>query len=317
MEKSETAVYAGVVGIAGRPRLLGALLLLAGAAVFGGALVAPWIHRALVAVGRSYGGLAALRDLPFERVAGRCAQAILLLGLVPAFRWGGLCRWADLGLSPGRTGGQDLVAGFLAGVAMILGVGLAGWGLGVYQAGSLARLPGVVLFLPAALAVACLEEILFRGGVYRSLRVMGGVWPAALASSLVFSAVHFAAPVPTVGVAHAHWDSGLRLIPDTFRMVHASHHYFPFMVTLLLMGIALCLLAERRGSLYPVIGLHAGWIWALRGMAKAFERDPGRWPTIFGAGDQLAKGYAAAAAMVLLVLGLALWPLPAAAGKDP
>jgi membrane protease YdiL (CAAX protease family) len=87
-----------------------------------------------------------------------------------------------------------------------------------------------LLVLSAALtcvvAPVC-EEILFRGYIFTALRNWKGTWPAALITGLAFGGVH-------VGSAPA-----VDLIP------------------LAALGVALCLLYRRTGSLYPCIAAHS------------------------------------------------------------
>jgi uncharacterized protein len=69
------------------------------------------------------------------------------------------------------------------------------------------------------------EEFFFRGYFFGSLRRLG-LWPAAGLTGLAFGLVHvFGSPIA-------------------------------FIVPLALLGLGLCLLRERTGSLYPGIGLH-------------------------------------------------------------
>jgi membrane protease YdiL (CAAX protease family) len=71
------------------------------------------------------------------------------------------------------------------------------------------------------------EEVFFRGFFFTALRNRFGPWPAALATGVVFGAVHF-------GSAPAGY-----LVPLGF------------------LGVVLCLVYWQTGSLYPCIGLHA------------------------------------------------------------
>ena len=91
--------------------------------------------------------------------------------------------------------------------------------LGLIVAGAM-----VILVAPAA------EEFFFRGFFYRALRSRFALVPAAVIDGVLFGAIH--------------WDfstaEGLLLIPP-----------------LALLGFIFCLVYERTGSLFPVIGLHA------------------------------------------------------------
>jgi len=82
---------------------------------------------------------------------------------------------------------------------------------------------GVLLAFVAPLA----EELFFRGFVFGVLRERIGVVAGALATGVVFGLVHVAgSPIETVGV-------------------------------LVILGVLLCLLYEKSGSLLPCIALHA------------------------------------------------------------
>jgi uncharacterized protein len=92
------------------------------------------------------------------------------------------------------------------------------------------RHSAALLVLSAALTCVVApvgEEILFRGYIFTALRNWKGTWPAALLTGLAFGAVH-------VGSAPA-----ADLVP------------------LAALGVALCLLYRRTGSLYPCIAAHS------------------------------------------------------------
>jgi len=90
---------------------------------------------------------------------------------------------------------------------------------------SAAALVAVCLLTCAIAPIA--EEFFFRGFFFTALRNRFGPWPAALATGVVFGAVH-------AGSAPAGY-----LVPLGF------------------LGVVLCLVYWQTGSLYPCIGLHA------------------------------------------------------------
>ncbi len=83
----------------------------------------------------------------------------------------------------------------------------------------------VVAAFTCVMAPIC-EELFFRGYFFRALRNWHGVWPAALLTGLVFGGVH----------------AGSAPVGD--------------LVPLAALGVILCLLYERTGSLYLCIALH-------------------------------------------------------------
>ena len=291
--------------------MLWALVAVVSGALAVGALLAPVVHTGLVALGRAVAELSFLRNISFEQVASRCVLVSIAVGFLPTMCRVGARNRADLRLV--RESGWLRRIGLWAflGVGSIVLILAGGWFLGAYVPphGFGGRdLFSVAMFVGGALFVASIEEIFFRGALYGGIRKVFGPCAGMLGSSLLFSIVHFAKPVPQIGIAHAHWYSGLRLIPDTFRIVHASYHYFPYMLTLLLMGIVLCMVVERTGSLYAAIGLHAGWIWAMRASTSFLLPQDGRLDVFFGRGGELATGYVATLTMAGILFGmLVIW----------
>ena len=84
--------------------------------------------------------------------------------------------------------------------------------------------PKLVMMALAVLAAPLAEEIFFRGLIFASLRARLGFWPAALASALIFGAVHMS---------------------------------LAQFASLALLGFAMAWLYNRTGSLWPSIAMHA------------------------------------------------------------
>jgi uncharacterized protein len=84
----------------------------------------------------------------------------------------------------------------------------------------------VVTALLVIVIAPVVEEFFFRGFLYRSFRTSLGVWPAALLAGGIF------------GVIHAL--TGIAAVP-----------------ILIVLGVVLCLVYERSGTLYAPIAMHA------------------------------------------------------------
>jgi membrane protease YdiL (CAAX protease family) len=82
----------------------------------------------------------------------------------------------------------------------------------------------IAIFLIAAVSPVC-EELFFRGFVFAGLRSRWSLWPAALVSGLVFGLVHAPTGITTV-------------------------------IPLAGLGVALCWLYNRTGSLWPCVLVH-------------------------------------------------------------
>lgn len=282
------------------------------ACLLGGALLAPQVMKVILWLGRHVESLQSLRDVEFERVATRTVLVLTAVTLWPLLKHLRMARLDRVGLQLARGWRRQAGGYFLVGLASLGVLYVVGWASGAYtiaMPGSSSWLWKLLAILIGASVASLLEEVVFRGLLFGVWRRSGGLWIAVIWSSLLFSLVHFVRPEPVVGVAHPHWYSGVLLIPSMLRPVHATFHYLPLMVTLFLMGVGLCLVVERYQSLWPAIGLHAGWIAALRGCDMWLVRNTDRLPFWFGGTEGMAKTYATLV-FALVVCGWACVSLP-------
>lgn len=164
----------------------------------------------------------------------------LYIGLLYLVLLGATARaWHVAGPAPGSPGlGPPRLAGLVAGLAVGVGgavlhralLALGGWWTSPDPA-----LRAVLEALLVAPLLAFAEEILFRGYLFGVLREELGRSRAYLLGNAFFAVVHLFRP-----------GDGL------FKAVYG--------VGLFLGGAVLCRLTEASGSLWPAIGLHAGWI---------------------------------------------------------
>ncbi len=197
------------------------------------------IRSALVDAGPHRDGIVgvAVRGTPpvVSLTATFAQDAVLVAGsvLAAAMAAGRRLRPADLGLRPARpvSAAGLVLAGYGAFVVLA-----AAWTSALHitdrenvpvQLGtrdSTAALVGAA-FLVCVVAPVC-EELFFRGFLFGALR-RHGLWAATLVTGLAFGAAH------------------------------AASSPIGFIVPLAALGMILCLLYERTGSLYPCIALHA------------------------------------------------------------
>jgi membrane protease YdiL (CAAX protease family) len=173
-------------------------------------------------------------------------ECCLLLTMLPLSRSRHI-RGRDLGLKtvPGARSVGLAVLGLFA-----YGLSSAGWNVLVRPgrvSGTFAQIneqPVSVIVLAGMAAVVfapLVEEIFFRGLLYRSMRNRMSVLPAALAAGALFGAIH--------------WQYPLAVRPE-----------------LMFFGVITALMYERTGSLLPGIALHSyvdssGFVFALTGNA--------------------------------------------------
>jgi membrane protease YdiL (CAAX protease family) len=195
-----------------------------------------------------------------------------------------------------RTGrGRSLwLNGVALGVLSLLLVVLIGWACGAYYLhvdDKIKSVGKILIVVLGAVAVGFFEEALFRGLLFGGLRRSMGVWAAAIVSSLLFMAVHFARPNPPISPTYGQWNSGLEMFQHMFYTGHTIGHYFPFMLTLFLMGLVLCLIYVRHGSILMAVGLHTGWVLVIRMSGYLFNRDRDHLPILYGEGEVISETY--------------------------
>lgn len=293
----------------GRARVVLHIVLFFAAALLLGALCAPHVFNLTVHLGRQWPALERLRDVEFEKVANRCVLIALLLAIIPALKVGGLTSLERLGLKAGVPWAKQVAMGWVVGAVMIAGIFVAGLLTKAYtvEGGwSADVLAKVLVYFIGALVVSLIEEPLFRGAVFGLLRKGFGVFVGSMVASVIFAAVHFASPEPAVGVVHGRWNSGLYLLRYMFTSVDLRWGFGFMFITLFLLGMTLCLLYQHFGNLYVAIGMHAGWIWAMRIGEYFFERNRTCLTMLFGPSMTMAKS-GLAMLMAAAVLAVVAW----------
>ena len=133
--------------------------------------------------------------------------------------------------------------------------------------------------LAAAVTVAFIEEIFFRGIIFKGLREdLPAVW-AYLFASLFFAAIHFIQPAEEIAASAAGPLTGFRHAFQSFHSFLDPAALLPGLLGLALIGAVLCYAFERTGTLYISMGLHAGWIFGLKsfGAFGRFTREGLGW----------------------------------------
>jgi len=294
---------------------LGRAALLALAAVLLAAALAPWVF----AVTQRLPWLA---QYPFRRVFDRTAMVVLVLGFALCWRWLQV-RFAVRSLLRRRRAVGRSLAWFAIGAACIwllvavqFGVGLRG-----FRHPELWKvLAAAVVALGSAACVAALEETVFRGFMLHALMDKLGRYRGILLTSVIFATLHlftldyFLAPIRNVALDGTRWYEGFRLLALFLRPLATPLRVMPGLIGLLLAGWLLAELTARTRSLWPAIGLHAGWVWAIKTSGRVWKYyDPT--PAAAGPAWLFGEKYAAAGllgwlmvgALILVVNGLAAY----------
>lgn len=150
-----------------------------------------------------------------------------------------------------------------------------------------------------------MEEVFFRGMLFFGILRSGGRIKAYLLANLFYSALHFVKPGEEYFLNHLDVFAGVRHLLTTFQPFLDPLSLLPGITGLFLIGVALSYALERTGSLYLSIGLHAGWIVAIKSVRIVGDytrRDLG-W--LFGATDpKIVSGVATWIGILLVILAV-------------
>ena len=272
------------------------LLLFIVVALSVAALLSPWVFL----LAKSF---AAWRHGPsFEQIfAGLfiAAGAILVLASPSLLR---LKLLRDAGIAAKDR--AHVLYGFVLAVASMALLGFV-----MYLSGALA--PGVsdplssVLrslgkALMTAMMVGFLEELFFRGILFRGLLEDSRPAIAFAAANLFYSASHFFKPPENFITGGIDPFAGFRFLALCLAPFLDPPAILPGLIGLFIIGIVLSYALLRTGSLYLAIGLHAGWIFGIKALPLfgEFSREDLGW--IFGAKPKLVSGVVTWAGILLV-----------------
>jgi membrane protease YdiL (CAAX protease family) len=278
-----------------RPAL--ALLAFLAFVFLGAPLAAPWVQEGLQAAG--------FPNIPFRRVVSRCLMIFALIGLWPLMKALEVRSLREAGLGNHPRWATDLAAGLLV-----------GWGL-LALAGGLCLLVGaaelddrvsVIAKLPSAassaIAVAFLEEVLFRGAIMTAFcRVWGpatGLWT----SSALYAILHFfsrPADPPTID-----WQSGFFVLGGMLQGFIDFQQVIPGFLSLTLLGVILGLAFRKTKALYMSMGIHAGIVFGAKLFAAAANSAPLANVWLWGT-EKLIDGWFAFLLLVGVTIGFMRW----------
>ncbi len=210
---------------------------------------------------------------------------------------------SQLGLKPFRDNYQDLLRGSAIALASVITVAILMSWLGIFT--PFFRLPPSVALersikaLLTALTVGFLEEIFFRGVIFKGLLEDWRPATAFAVSSLFYAGIHFLKPADDISLAGIDPWAGMRYLSGAFQPFLDLVTLFPGLFGLFLIGMVLSYAFFRTGSLYLSIGLHAGWVFAIKTIRVYgdYRREELGW--LFGSSDpKLVSGIAGWIAIV-------------------
>ena len=153
--------------------------------------------------------------------------------------------------------------------------------------------------------VGFLEEIFFRGIIFRGLLEDWKPLPAFITANLFYSALHFVRPAEKYFLSGMDPWAGFRHLFSTFAPFLEPAEIAPGIIGLLLIGIVLSYAFLRTGTLYLAIGLHAGWVISIKTVRVFGDYQTENLGWLFGSSDPKFVSGVATWAGILLV-GLAV-----------
>lgn len=247
----------------------------------------------------------AFADYPFGRVANRAFMVLAIVGLIPFFK-----KFKGLNLKKAgliwdkKIWLRHFTLGYLFGLGTML---LMGFVMAITDIRPWRQVIEADVLVKAlfkgfltGFVVSLIEEPLFRGMIYQSVRKNFSVIASILIISLPFAAVHFFKSKSGL-ITDIHWYSGFTHLSNAFHLWKNPQIIGSFL-TLVAVGIFMHLCVLKNGNLIAAIGIHTGWVNAIKVIKKATlnpNYDEMHW--LIGSYDRVT-GYMAFFWIVILML---------------
>jgi membrane protease YdiL (CAAX protease family) len=204
----------------------------------------------------------------FSKIFNRLFMGLAIISFLVFRSYLKIGSLAQLGLTPANQSYHHLLKGFLLAlsslIVLALAMALSEIFTPYFRLSLSVALERSVKALLAAVTVGFLEEIFFRGMIFKGLLQDLGLKAAFLLASLFYSAIHFIKPAEAASLAGFDPWAGIDHLIRSFQSLLDPVALFPGLLGLFLIGTVLSYAYLRTGSLYLSIGLHAGWIFGLK-----------------------------------------------------
>jgi membrane protease YdiL (CAAX protease family) len=216
----------------------------------------------------------------FHRVTSRIAMLLLIVELIFLCRHLAIARKADFGfdLPWRRFLAQSVLWGAIGALSALIGAAfLLGGGWRVRDPAFIGGLSGYLrifgIGLSSGIAVALLEETVFRGGLHTAVAREAGPRGAAWLTAALFAILHLYAKarIPADELA---WYSGFDLIARSFAPLAHPALVYDSLLSWFAIGLILSMTRILTGNTAIAIGLHAGWVLVLRMLQEATVSAP-------------------------------------------
>ncbi|MCX6355758.1 MAG: CPBP family intramembrane metalloprotease [Candidatus Aureabacteria bacterium] len=252
-------------------------------------VAAPFVWQALQGLRTLSPALRRALDFPFDRVMRRIVLVAAVLLFYGFRKRLDIVSLASMGLrrSPGWR--SLLARAWTLGVAslalmllLMLPFGSRRVSISFTNCGELAL--GLCVAFLSGCVVAFIEEPIFRGFILQSLLKDLRRVSAVAVMSLFFAIVHFFNASDMPSPAGFDLFIGFKALAYFFQPLLTPSEVIPGFVGLFLMGVVLACAYLWTGSLYPAIGLHAGWVFGIKAESLFLDRASRVAPWFFGDG---------------------------------
>jgi uncharacterized protein len=272
------------------------------------ALVSPWAATAWDLISATE-ILAPQERIPFSRFFNRF---FMISGVLLFFACRSLLKIesaAQLGLMPRMQAARDVANGLVLALGSMIVLASIMSVAQVYDPFfrlSLSEsVEQCVKAILAGFTVGVLEEIFFRGIIFRGLLEDWKPLPAYLVANLFYSALHFVKPGERYFLTGIDPWAGFRHLFSTFAPFFEPAEIAPGIIGLLLIGIVLSYAFARTGTLYLAIGLHAGWVIAIKTVRVFGDYRAEYLGWLFGSSDpKIVSGVVTWAGIILVGLAV-------------
>ncbi len=271
------------------------------ALVFAAGLAAAIVLSPLAAAAVAAAGF----HFPFPRIFDRTVMATLLIAIVSCARAFRLGERLANGFARPTENAPRALGGFAVAIAAMGALAILAAVVGGPGSGTIAALAyRAVRYLPAAAAIAIIEEGFFRAFLLDGMKSDFGRRSAIVASSAVYALAHLVRSPAHFYVSGIEPTVGALNVIAVLAQLADPHVMLPPLIGLFLIGMVLGEAFVLTGTVYFSMGMHAGLIMGLKSwsaIAPEHSSIPG-W--LFGSGRfPLVSG---AAAWIIAILILAM-----------
>ena len=216
-----------------------------------------------------------LANKPYPRFFDRSRWFCVLL-LLPYLFW--QCRIASFrAIGFAKPILSTIGPWFAYGIGMIVIIYGGSYALGAIQlrpdaslSNALGNIDNAIL---AGIAVGLLEEIVFRGLVFRMFYTAIAPISAIIASSAFFAILHFRASpteLGTIAPSEVGFNEGFSIAGETIASL-VTQFDFTYLTAIFLVGILLHQTFLLKGNLWACASLHAGWVFTIKLVSSSFQ----------------------------------------------